>query len=63
MPLNVQNAHPDLTNALQVPTALLLVGIPTLLILAFAVFGPTARARNIVLWGLLLVVVISAGWM
>ncbi|MGO8948488.1 MAG: toll/interleukin-1 receptor domain-containing protein [Ktedonobacterales bacterium] len=47
---------------LSVPAYLLALGIPAFLILSFAVFGPSTRARNIVLWALLLVMAFCVCW-
>jgi TIR domain len=55
--LYVQVGH-KLTHPLDVGWSLLLSGMPAFLILTFAVFGPSLRARQVFLWALLLVVVL-----
>ena len=55
----VESTHANVTAVAVYP---LLLGIPSFLILSFAVFGPTNRARQSVLWALLVVVVLSGCW-
>jgi hypothetical protein len=55
-------SHNVLSNSLVVPTSLLSLGMANFLILCFAVFGPTDKARRIFLWAYVLVVVFCACW-
>lgn len=42
--------------------SLLVPGLPSFLILLFAVFGPSSKARQIFFWGLFVAVVLCASW-
>jgi hypothetical protein len=57
--------HPLTTSSypeLSVPVAMLGYGVPLLTILAFAVFGPTNRAKRVFLWVVALELVLCACW-